>query len=84
MNQNNHAPDIMNPNSNSIGPRNWKTKQEIAAYYKCHLRTITNLMRRGVLPYRKIGRFVRLDPVECDRALEKFKHRGFLGDEDNL
>ena len=42
---------------------------------------LTNLMRRGILPYRKIGRFVRLDPVECDRAMDKFKHRGLLDNE---
>jgi hypothetical protein len=70
-----------NPNINEL--KDWKTKRDMAAYYKCHLRTITNLMRRGILPYRKIGRFVRLDPVECDRAMDKFKHRGLLDNEAN-
>jgi len=71
----------MNPNPNTNELKDWKTKRDMAAYYKCHLRTITNLMRRGILPYRKIGRFVRLDPVECDHAMDKFKHRGLLDNE---
>lgn len=50
----------------------WKTKKEIAHHYKCHVRTVTNFMRRRILPYTKIGRFVRFDPVACDRAMEKF------------
>ena len=70
----------MTTNSNNGELKDWKTKCEMAEYYKCHLRTITNLMQRGILPYRKIGRFVRLDPVECDCAMDKFKHRGLLDD----
>lgn len=73
----------MTTNSNNGELKDWKTKREMAAYYKCHLRTITNLMHRGILPYRKIGRFVRLYLVECDRALDKFKHRGLLDDSVN-
>jgi len=69
-----------NPNINEL--KDWKTKRDMAAYYKCHLRTITNLMRRA-FSVSENRRFVRLDPVECDRAMDKFKHRGLLDNEAN-
>jgi hypothetical protein len=53
----------------------WRSKHQIAEHYGCDIRTITNLMRRRVLPYVKIGRFVRFDVGECDQAMEKYKRR---------
>jgi hypothetical protein len=52
----------------------WRTKSEMATYYDVDIRTITNFMRRGVLPYVKIGRFVRFHIEKCDCAMEKFTH----------
>ena len=54
-------------------PSPWRNKHEIAVHYGCDIRTITNFMRRGVLPYVKINRFVRFNLGECDQAMEKFK-----------
>jgi excisionase family DNA binding protein len=54
----------------------WLRKAEIAQYYKCDIRTITNLMRRQILPYVKIGRLVRFHQRDCDVAMEKFHRRG--------
>jgi excisionase family DNA binding protein len=53
----------------------WKIKAEMAEYYRCDIRTITNLMRRRVLPFVKIGRLVRFNPAECDEAMQKFKRK---------
>jgi excisionase family DNA binding protein len=58
--------------------KDWQTKSEIAGHLKCDIRTVTNLMRRGILPYVKIGRIVRLDLRECDQAMEKYKHQSVL------
>ena len=63
--------------SNGDG-RNWKTKREIASHFKCNIRTVTKLMRRGILPFVKIGRFVRLDVDECDRAMDKYKSKSLF------
>ena len=56
----------------------WLLKQEVAAYYKCNIRTITNLMRRRILPYIKVGRLVRFNRTECDLAISKYKRRSVL------
>lgn len=56
----------------------WRLKQEIADYYRCDLRTITNLMRRRILPFVKIGRIVRFNIKECDRAMNKYKRPSML------
>lgn len=48
----------------------WRQKNEIADYYRCNVRTITNLMQRRILPFVKIGRLVRFIVTECDLAME--------------
>ena len=58
--------------------KNWKLRREIACHFKCNIRTVTKLMRRGILPYVKIGRFVRLDVDECDRAMERYRSKGLF------
>jgi len=50
----------------------------MAEHYRCHVKTITNLMRRRILPFLKIRRLVRLNVVECDRAMEKYTRRSDL------
>lgn len=64
--------------TNNGAGKNWKTKQDIACHFKCNIRTVTKLMRRGILPYVKIGRLVRLDLDECDRAMEKYRSKGLF------
>ena len=56
----------------------WRLKQEIADHYRCDLRTITNLMRRRILPFVKIGRILRFNIEECDRAMNKYKRPSML------
>ncbi len=65
----------MNSTTESTRPKDWKTKREIAAHFKCSVRTITSLMRRRILPYVKNGRFLRFDTADCDRAMEAFRSK---------
>lgn len=51
----------------------WRRKEELADYYRCNVRTITNLMRRRILPFVKIGRLVRFNIAECDLAMSKYR-----------
>lgn len=57
--------------STSASP--WRLKHEMADYYRCNIRTITNLMQRRILPFVKIGRLVRFNVIECDLAMSKYK-----------
>lgn len=52
----------------------WLNRKRIADYYGCNVLTISNLMRRRILPFLKIGRFVRFNVAKCDSAMEKY-HR---------
>jgi excisionase family DNA binding protein len=56
----------------------WRKKAEIAQYYRCDIRTITNLMRRRILPFVRIGRLVRFHVAECDEAMAKYQRRSSL------
>jgi hypothetical protein len=58
--------------------KEWKTKREIAGHFKCSIRTISNLMRRRILPYVKIGKWVRFDTEECDRAVAVYNAKSIL------
>lgn len=53
--------------------REWATKGDLARHFKCSIRYVTELMQRRVIPYVKIGRFVRFDLAECDKAMEQFR-----------
>ena len=46
-------------------------KEQFARRYGFCERTIQAFMDRGLIPYYKIGYAVRLDPAECDRAMER-------------
>ena len=63
-----------NQTSNQAG-KTWKTKIEIAGHFQCHTRTVTKLMKRRILPFVKIGRLVRFDLMECDRAMERYRSK---------
>ena len=54
-------------------PSRWQTKAGLAQHFSISLRTVTNLMRRRVLPYVKIGRVVRFDLPACEQSLKKFE-----------
>ena len=63
-------------NSTNSGGR-WVTKKEIAEHLKCCPRTINNLMSRRILPYRRVGKLLRFELGECDRAIDAFKVSSF-------
>lgn len=47
------------------------TKKEVAEYYGVQSRTVDNWMRRGMVPYLKLGgKLVRFDLVEVHEALK--------------
>lgn len=50
-------------------------KRQIARRYDVSERTIQEWAKQGKLPFHKIGYMVRFDPIECDRALERFVQR---------
>ncbi len=68
----------MNSTTESTRTKDWKTKREIAAHFKCSVRTITSLMRRRILPYVKNGRLLRFDTADCDRAMEAFRSKSMF------
>jgi excisionase family DNA binding protein len=45
------------------------TKSDVAEYYGVTIRTVEHWMSRGWLPYRKLGKLVRMDLEECKVAL---------------
>jgi len=53
----------------------WRNKRQMAEHFGCDIRTITNFMRRRILPFVKIGRFVRFDVHECDKAIDRYKRK---------
>lgn len=57
----------------------WLTKTGIAKHLKCSIRHINNLMSRRVLPFVKLGRFVRFDMAACDLAMKKIQTKSVLG-----
>jgi hypothetical protein len=77
LRENRQTKSCMNVNTTATNRtcKEWKTKREIAAHYKCDIRTITKYMRRGILPFIKIARFVRFDVNDCDRAMEKYRSK---------
>lgn len=48
------------------------TKREVADILRVSTRTVTNLMRSGVLPFVKIGHIVRFDRASVSEALDAF------------
>jgi hypothetical protein len=56
------------------------TKEMISARYRWSVRTTEHHMKDGKLPFIRIGRMVRFDPEQCDRAVEKFQQNSALRD----
>lgn len=50
----------------------WMTKVEIAQHFQIGVRTVTDWMRRGILPFVKVGHVVRFNKLDCEMALQKF------------
>ena len=51
----------------------WTNKAGIAAHLGCCQRHIGNLMRSRKLPFYKLGRIVRFNIPECEKALKAFE-----------
>jgi hypothetical protein len=51
----------------------YTTRLGVAERYRLSLGSVKNLMRRRILPFVKIGRLVRFDIEECDRAFAAFE-----------
>ena len=49
--------------------------KEQAGRLRCSLRHLQNLKNRRLVPYIKLGRLVRYDPVAVQRAIEKLTVR---------
>jgi hypothetical protein len=49
--------------------RNWKSKRQIAVHLQVSLRTVSNLMRRRLLPFVQIGSVIRFDLVQVDATV---------------
>ena len=70
---------VSNPKetSSASGPnpasRRWLNALEMANHLGVSRRQVSNLMRRRVLPYVKIGRVVRFDLEACEQALRHFE-----------
>ena len=58
-------------NGATAGPMvpEYLTKQQVAQRLNISLRTVDSLMKRGVLPYHKLGRLVRFQPADVDAHL---------------
>jgi hypothetical protein len=51
----------------------WKNKHGIAAHFGCSVRHIGNLTKTRRLPYVKLGRIVRFNVTDCERAIKAFE-----------
>ena len=48
-------------------------RKQIAYYIGVSERTISNMMRKRLIPVLKFGKSVRFDPTKVKKALEKFE-----------
>jgi hypothetical protein len=70
--------NMLNEPQSSPADAQWSNKAELARHYRCSIRHINSLMNRRVLPFLKIGRFVRFDLAACDRAMSRYQTRPLL------
>ena len=57
----------------------WKNKDGIAAHFGCSVRHIGNLTKTRKLPCVKLGRMVRLNVADCERAIKAFEVKSVGG-----
>jgi hypothetical protein len=69
---------MQNESSSNNPATQWANKVEIARHFKCSPRHVNKLMRHRVLPFVKIGRFVRFDVVACDQAMKHYQTKSVL------
>jgi hypothetical protein len=51
----------------------WFNKKQIALRYNIGERTVTDWMKRRILPFVKVGRVVRFHLPECELAVKKYQ-----------
>ncbi len=50
----------------------WVSKIEVSEHFGIGVRTVTDWMRRRILPFVKVGHVVRFNLVECETAVRKY------------
>ena len=69
---------MQNESSSNCQAIQWANKAGIAQHFKCSTRHINKLMRRRILPFVKIGRFVRFDIAACDQAMKTYQTKSLF------
>jgi excisionase family DNA binding protein len=65
------------PNVHPIAIERWVGKKEMAEHFKISVRTTDNWMKRGLLPYIRIGKNVRFKLSDVEESLIRcFKIHG--------
>ena len=60
-------------NTELVVQNKWCSKKEIALHFGIGLRTVTDWMRRRILPFVKVGRVVRFHLPDCEEAVRKYQ-----------
>jgi len=69
----------MQPQENTVPTGiQWINKAEIAHHFRCSIRHVNKLMNRRILPFVKIGRFVRFDLAACDHAMKNYQTKSLF------
>ena len=63
------------PNSPAI---QWNIEAETVQHFKCSARHINKLIRRRILSFVKIRRFVRFDINACDQAMKNYQTKSLF------
>lgn len=53
-----------------LSPDEWMTQQEVAAYLKISVQTVTRLRLAGRLTWRRVGRGIRISAISVLRMLD--------------
>lgn len=51
----------------------WHNKKQVAAHFGIGLRTVTDWMRRRLIPFTKVGNVVRFNLSDCEGAIRKYQ-----------
>jgi len=49
----------------------WVTKRDVAEHFKISVRTVENWMKKGLLPYIRLGKGVRFKLSEADETINR-------------
>jgi excisionase family DNA binding protein len=51
----------------------WHNKTEVAAHFGIGKRTVTDWMRRRLIPFVKVGHVVRFNLLDCESAIRNYQ-----------